>query len=455
MLPTLTIGAFHIPSVCLSVTIASIAVADDYYPPALGEGRLVATDRSDAFLEPTGVLRRGVTIAASPPTIDFLYYPGQEADPGAQWSAWGDGFAVGSRYYSSIGDHRGHNGNSRVYEYDAARKQLRMIVDLRTLLKMPSGHYMPGKIHSRIDRGSDGWLYFSTYQGRTNATTDEYHYKGDWIVRHRPGKGGAMGLTEVVSHAPLAKHTFPASVLDPERLIFYALTEPGASIRVAGKEGKQFIAYDVAARRLLYADAAGHSRYLIFAESTTRVYYRSKDNKRLLRFDPVLGRSVEAGGYIGLRSATREHHGVVYTVSHGGTLYSFDTATEQIAELGPAAVAQASYIPTLDADPTGRYLYYMPNGPRSHEDGSPVVQYDLKTRRKKVIAFLFEFYADMYGYNAIDTFGLAVAPSGRTLYITLNGNRHAKGNRRFDTCALAVIHIPDSEVHADLDGLSP
>jgi hypothetical protein len=56
-------------------------------------------------------------------------------------------------------------GNAFVYEYDPQKKPLRTLVDISKLLDLPDGHYVPGKIHSRIDMGSDGWLYFGTHRG--------------------------------------------------------------------------------------------------------------------------------------------------------------------------------------------------------------------------------------------------------------------------------------------------
>lgn len=105
-------------------------------------------------------------IAKTPPTVDVLYYPGQDY-PAKTWSAWGDGLAIGDKYYSSIGDHEAPSGNAFVYEYDAKQKSIKQLVDVKKLLKLPAGHYTPGKIHSRIDLGSDGWLYFATHRGST------------------------------------------------------------------------------------------------------------------------------------------------------------------------------------------------------------------------------------------------------------------------------------------------
>jgi hypothetical protein len=106
-------------------------------------------------------------------------------------------------------------------------------------------------------------------------------------------------------------------------------------------------------------------------------------------------------------------------------------------------VGENSYIASLDADPTGRYLYYVPGAHGgSDRDGSAVVQFDAKTCAKKVIAFLHPFYRVKYGCTPVGTYSTAVAPEGDKLYVTWNVNRCG---RSWDCCALTVIHIPESE----------
>lgn len=413
------------------------------YPPELPDGKSVVTDRSPAFLEPTETLREGVAIAETAPAIDFLYYP-EQTYAGNPWSVWGDGCVTDGKYYSAIGDHLAPRGNAFVYEYDPEAKTLRTLVDVKALLDLPEGHYTPGKIHSRIDAGRDGWLYFATHRGSTRVTTDEYHYRGDWILRHHPGKE----KTEIVARGPVPKHCIPTSVLDPERLIFYGGTAAGNR-----KDPVMFFAYDIGKRRVLHAATDGPYRYLIFARSTGRVYWVPEDYGPLMRYDPEAGKPPErVGGRIGLRAATKETpDGFVYTVATRGdaTLFRFNAKTEEIEELGNAAVAGETYITTLDAGPDGRYLYYIPGAHGgSQRDGSPVVQFDVTTRRKKVIAFLSPFYRETYGYTPLGTFGSAVSDDGSKLYVTWNGNRGGpdrRGRLRFDTCALTVIHIPASE----------
>jgi hypothetical protein len=444
-------GRTCLPVVAL-LLLAGTATAEPTYPPRLPGGKAIATLSGPELLEPTAPLKDGVKIAHEAPTVDFLFYPGQTY-PGHPWSVWGDGTAVEGKYYSAIGDHKAPQGNAFVYEYDTGTRKLRRIVDVQKVLKMPAGHYTPGKIHSRIDLGSDGWLYFSTHRGSTRVTTDEYHYKGDWILRHNP----KTGKTEIVAHAPLPKQCLPASVLDPDRLIFYAGTADGDRT----VKRVQFLAYDVKKHKVLYSDDHGPKRYLIFARSTGKVYFhgeagtpgRAAGARKLVRFDPDKpGPPVPIDAEVGLRSATAETpQGFVYTID-GDALWEFNTKSEKARLLGPAAVGTQTYTTSIDADPkTGRYLYYVPGAHGGGEkDGSPLVQYDVKTRTRKVICFLHPILYEKFGYIPQGTFGSAVSPAGDKVFITWNGNtgtaKEDLGRRiRFNTCALTVVHIPASE----------
>ena len=428
---------------CGSLTATQGHGADLLFPPKLPGGRTVVTDRSPEFLKPISKLLPGVSIAKTAPTVDFLYYP-KQTYPGKPWSVWGDSLAANGKYYSAIGDHLAPQGNGFVYEYDPDKKTIRTLVNLKKLLKLPAGHYMPGKIHSRIDIGSDGWLYFATHRGSTRVTIDKYHYKGDWIVRHHP----KSGKTEIVAQGPVPKHCIPTSVLDPKRLIFYGGTAAGNRT-----DPVQFFAYDIRKRKVLHSVPNGPYRYLILAKSTGRVYYVNKDGGPLMRYDPADGKPpVQIPGKIGLRSATQETaDGYVYTVStrRDGTIWRFNTKTEKIDRIGTAAVGTQDYVASLDVDPTGRYLYYVCGAHGGGQrDGTPIVQFDVKTRKKKILAFLHPFYKKKYGYTTLGTFGSAVSEDGSKLFITWNGNRGGadrRGRFPFDTCAMTVIHIPKSE----------
>ena len=410
-------------------------------PPTMPDGKTVATFSSPGLLKPP-VSMQGVSAAKTPPLIDFLYYPGQDYE-GKPWSNWGDGVATPGKYYSAIGDHRAPDGNAFVYEYDAATRTLKKIVDLRELLEVPGGQYSPGKIHSRIDMGSDGWLYFSTHRGSTRVTTDEYGYKGDWIIQHDP----KTSASEVVAHGPVGKHCIPCSVLDPDQLIFYGGTTAGQRT----DNRNMFFAYDIVNSKLLYSGEGGPGRYMLFARSTHRVYFAPGLGGPLFRYDPRQdARPIELDVEIGVRAATKETpQGHIFTVSkEDATIYRFDTKTEKAEYVGSAPVGTQTYITTIDADPTGRYLYYVPGAHGgSEKDGSAIVQFDVIAKSKKVIAFLHPILKQRFGYTPLGTFSTAVSPSGEALYITWNGNLGGvrRGRLTWDACALTVVHIPPSE----------
>jgi hypothetical protein len=421
----------------------SLHAQDVQFPPELPGGKSVVSDTSDEFLSAPQTIDRDVLVAKMAPTVDFALFPGQDY-PGKPWSAWGESLAANGKYYASIGDHLAPAGNAFVFEYDPQQKSFRKLLDLAKLLKLPAGHYSPGKIHTRLDLGQDGWLYCATHRGSTRVTTDQYHYKGDWIVRCHTMTGQA----EVVTHAPVSKHCIPNGALDARRLIFYGGTTPGDR---TDDEGGQFFAFDVGTKKLLYSGPNGPSRSMIIAASTGRVYFTpGKEDTPLYRFDPTSGEGPKASDKtIGIRAATRETpDGKVYTVSSGqggraATLYAFDTRTEEVTELGPAPVGTQSYIASLQADPSGRYLYYVPGAHGgSDQDGSPVVQYDTKMRKKKVLAFLHPFYQKRYGFTPKGTYSVAVDPAGDKVFITWNVSR---GGRAWDCCALTVLHVPESE----------
>ncbi|MCI0681305.1 MAG: hypothetical protein L0Y71_04305 [Gemmataceae bacterium] len=413
------------------------------FPPKLPGGQDIHTATAAEFLQAPASIAKDVLIAKTPPTIDFLYYPCQTY-PAKIWSNWGDGLAINGKYYSSLGDHNAPKGNAFVYEYDPARKVLRLLMNVAQLLGELL--YLPGKIHGRLDLGKDGWLYFSTHRGSTTVTTDAYGYKGDWIIRCDP----KTGKSEIIAHGPVPKRCIPCSVLDPDRLIFYGGTAPGSK---ADGGGVQFLAFDVQKRKLLYSGPDGPPRYMIFARSTGKIYYvPGKEDMvgQLVSFDPAKGGApVKIQASLGLRAATDETaQGMVYTVSKGAKggqtmIYSFNTKTEEAQVIGPAAVGTNEYITSIDADPSGRYLYYVPGAHGGADrDGSAVVQFDTKTKERKVIAFLNPYFKDKIAATPVGTYSTAVDPAGDKLYITWNVRRES---RAWDCCALTVIHIPQSE----------
>lgn len=414
------------------------------YPPTIPGGKEFVTDTSPDFLKPHAPLLPGVTIAKTPPTVDFAYFPGQD-HRGNPWSNWGDSLFANGKYYASIGDHLAPSGSAFIYEFDPATKQFRQLLDVKKLLGLPAGRYTPGKIHTQLALARDGWIYCGTHRGGTRATDGDKDYKGDWLIRVHP----VTAKAEIIAEGPVPGHCIPTGLTDPQRLIFYGGTEPETR---AGEKSVTFFAYDLAARKMIWSGFGGPARAMMFSQTTGRIWFNvdTLHGTDLVRFDPAHpGKPTPVPGTIGLRAASDETpQGIIYTVPHPlkGTesqLYAFHTKTERIEPLGPAAVGTNQYITTLDADATGRFLYYVPGAHGgSEQDGSAVVQFDTKTKTRKVIAFLHPFYEQKYGVMPRGTYSVALDAKGETLYITWNCSR---GTKVWDSCALTVIHIPASE----------
>ena len=427
------------------------------WPPTLENGKEVVTDKSEDFItKPDYVkLDDGVEIAKTAPTIDFLYLPGQ-TQASKLWSVWGDGSAKGDKYYTSIGDHASPQGEGQVYEYDSETKKIRMLMDVKKFLQQPGNlatgeDYIPGKIHSRTEMGSDGFIYFSTHRGSTqDNTTDARGYKGDNIYRVNP----STGKMEIAAHYPMPKHTIPASVLDPKRMIYYGGTAQGND---SPDEGVWFLAYDVKNDKLLKKASGGFARYAIFSSSTGQVFWKPLGEGKKAgnaedlygrKYDPKTNEITRSAEVPEVRACTEESKdGKIYGFTQGNkNMWVFDIKTEKFKDLGPGMVASQSYVTSMDLDMvTQRYIYYVPGAHGGGvKDGTPVVQYDIKTNKRKVVAFLSKFYKEKYGYSADGTFSTAVSPDGSIVYVTWNGSR-VPDAKDWDTVAMTAIHIPKSE----------
>jgi hypothetical protein len=415
-------------------------LADRYplpYPPKLPEGKAVVTESDASFLAPNDKFRDGVLIAKTPPVVDFAFYPEQNY-PGNPWSHRSDGIVVGDKYYSSSNDHLAPRGTALLWEYDAAARRFRLLCDTTKFLESqnafpPEMNYRPGEMQSRIDLGGDGWLYYATDRGSPTVTDDAHGYLGEWILRTNP----KTLETQIVATYPIAKHTLPASVLDPQRMIYYGGTAPGKD---AANQKVQFFALDVKSGKLLIQDDDGPTRTLAFSSSTGRVFWEGK------MYDPATNQ-INPLDMPHVRSASRETpQGIIYgTSERSADLWALDVKTNEVKQLGSGAAATQEYIASVEVDPTGRYLYYIPGAHGGAAgDGTPIVQYDVKTGRSKVVAFLHKHFWDKYGYALDGSFGSALDEKGERLFISWDGWR--KGQPRgWESAAITVLHIPASE----------
>ncbi len=407
------------------------------YPPQLPDGKTVVTEQSAEFLKPGPNLRDGVEIARTPPAVDFAFYPDQNY-PGNPWSHRSDGIVVGDKYYSSSNDHLAPRGTAHLWEYDAVAKQFRLLCDTTEFLESINAfpatmNYRPGEMQSRIDLGSDGWLYYATDRGSPTVTDDAHGYLGEWVLRTHPRRHA----TEVVYAYPVPKHTLPASVLDPQRMLYYGGTAPGKD---SPNQRVQFFVLDVKSKKVKLVADDGPTRTLIFSPSTGRVFWEGK------MYDPE-SNTISPANVPHVRSATRETpQGIVYGTSETRAgLWAFNVRTGELKQLGNAAVGKQEYIASIEADPSGRYLYYVPGAHGGAVgDGTPVVQFDLKTGKRKVLAFLHDLFWNKYDFALDGSFGSALDERGERLFISWDGFRRGQP-RGTESAAITVLHIPAEE----------
>ena len=81
-------------------------------------------------------------------------------------------------------------------------------------------------------------------------TNDANGFKGEWVLRTEP----KTGKTEVVRAFPVPKHCILASVLDPQRMIFYGGTAAG-DYRV---KDVRFFAVDVKSGKVIKKIGRAH-----------------------------------------------------------------------------------------------------------------------------------------------------------------------------------------------------
>ena len=146
--------------------------------------RLSAGDRGTAArAQPGG----DGTAHASSPIVHFAPFPLPPYE-GNPWSTWGGALiASNGRFYAAIGDHRTTDGNSYLFEFDPATKELQAVGDVLSAVPHVPGEYGHGKIHSQINESRDGHLYMATYRGSPRNIAFTPTFRGGVILRYPVG----------------------------------------------------------------------------------------------------------------------------------------------------------------------------------------------------------------------------------------------------------------------------
>lgn len=434
------------------------------WPPVLkGAKNGTGTLTSEDFLKvPASVIQwrkdeggAAFTVAKTAPTVDLAFHNdlGPDAINRRLWSSWGDiCVASDGRVYVGIGDHADDAGGDArcfIYRWDPVTKTLDQVVDMNKVIPPKPGQPAWSKVHAKIDEGRDGKIYFNaTLNAGNRAGQEQYHWTeelpGGQLYQFDP----VTGETTVFANLP-PKRCSATSRLDRDRNIWWCNLEAG--------NGDALWGMNLATRQVVYQSGDG-------AVAFNRNFALTSDGSILFNGDGGVWKYNASDGSLkktdatfgeapGMRASTRESKtGVIYGSTHKtNELFAYDVKRDSVTMLGPNWLT-GQYTTVMALSPDERFVYYLPGAHgKAFLHGTPVVQLDVQTSQRKVIAFLGDPFAATYGYVPAGTYGVKLSADGSTLYVNFNG--HPIDGMRpsrlrpigFGLCSFAAIHIPKSE----------
>ena len=449
-------------TLCLSLVAIAADAAD--WPPALrgvvnGTAKIETVDflRMPASVEAKRKEKDVVAfeVAHAAPVVEIAFHDqlGPDAATRRLWSSWGDICVAGDgRVYCAIGDHgddAGGDARCFLYQWEPAKHALRQIVDMGRVVPPKAGQPAWSKVHAKIDEGTDGKIYFScTLNGGQRAGDPKYGFNeslpGGQLYRFDPASGG----TELFANLPPRRCT-ATSHLDRERNIWWCNLEAG--------KGDALFGINLTTKKIVHQgedSSVGFNRAFTLLRDG-RVLCNGAKNFQVL--DPATGKMqalrATAEGSPGMRCATRESRdghvfGVVQTTHQ---VFDYDVAKDELKLLGPSWLA-GDYTAVCELSPDEKFLYYLPGSHgRAWQSGTPVIQFEIATGRRKVLAFLAPAIESRTDFVPGGTYGMKISADGSTLFVNFNG--HAADSIRpakmkpigFGLTAFAAIHIPESE----------
>jgi hypothetical protein len=420
------------------------------------------TDRSPRMLvEPKEEqVVKDFTVAVIPPEVSMIIVPGMlpqyfpEEMAEAAWANWAKVTrSEDNRFFFSVGDHRGMGCQINIYEYSPARKTVDRVVDVTRLLGWTEKSYTDGKIHGHMGLMPDGTLWASTHYGvYPDSSWFANGFRGSWLLSYNINTHEAKNWG-----VPLAGTNLPESCLDPKRGKY-----------VATGSFATFLCWDTINKRVSYAGCPPKGwiwweRAMLLDEVTGKFWSSDMSDKeyRFLSFDPEFNKFERyelspsenpfshTKGQLRSYTERRAQDGAFYCISQDGALFRFRPEKPAVEPVG-VNWDKGRYTSTTALDPTGRYFYYLPGGTKMQNDNEygPVVQFDVKTGKKKVMAWLDDYYYEKYGYWLGGTYGMEISKDGSFLVIVMNGafvNRENEKWSPYGDPSLFVVRIPPEE----------
>jgi len=440
-------------------------------------GKVVIDKSREMLLPPERVAHfegNKFSVAKTAPRIEFGVIPHTprffpepvDQHHRAMWANWGQAayYEPTDTFYCSIGDNGSYNAHLYIVGYDPAAMKFIMSPEINEVLGRPDNVFSEGKIHGNLDFVDGPNLWFCTYWSKYPEIFPE-----DWASGYI---GGHIMTYNVLTHefvdygVPMPGASWPASRVDPKRKMLYA----------AGYD-MEFLAWDMDLRKPVYAglpptNTVWSNRVMMIDDVTGRLYTSNRHaddpNHSLIRYDPATNKHTllesapmpadeigEKHEIQDMRASTEKRgpDGLLHGITANGQLFSFDPESETTKDLGYGWPGEERYTTSLQRSPTGKYIYYCPGAHgEGFRDGSPIMQYNVETGERKVLAFVDQFYRGKYGYTPSGTFSIKLDPKGKRLFICWNGGFYDEevvmgksSGSFFQHNAAMLVHIPESE----------
>ncbi len=417
--------------------------------------------------------KNGFTVAKKTPVIEFAIIPIEERfqpDPPkgyvpTLWSSWGQGvYSENTKnYYAAYGNHRLNQARIFIAEYDSESKSIRNSPEInKGIGRNLKDGLGDGKIHGWLGL-SNNEIYFYTYWGFYPRPLEKHFQAG-----YDGGHIGSYNIyTKKITDYGLAmpRVSWPYHYLDAKRGLMFAVGMFG-----------EFSCFDLNKNEVRFAGfppegIVWNKRAMLVDDKTGMVYTTNSSvldsASHFIKYNPVTNSfnkmksavlpNIESGNLDRMRAHTvkRSKDGWFIGVTSSnstkpaGQLFKFYPDEDRVENLGICWEGIQRYTTSLALSPDEKYLYYLPGAHgRSHLEGSPVVQYNVLTGERKILAFLFPYLYNQFGYVTGGSFSVDIDEEGKRLFICINGrfiDYEKIEEDIFGDPSILVINIPASE----------
>ncbi len=373
-----------------------------------------------------------------PITVDAVVYPRPDYE-GRPWSQWGQGIVLDDgRFLSAMGDHRGVDGNSYLFEYDPAAEKLTRIADAISLAGHEPGAWGYGKIHAQMVPGPCGEVLVTTYWGSRRNLEFTDSYQGDLLFRLDPEARTVENLGVFFE-----RHGVPSLAGVPGLGLLYGeavdpLAPPGT-----GGSGS-FVVRDAGSGTLVFVDDnpdhAGFRSIAVAGDG--RAFYSLRDGG-LAMYDPLANASAPFPASLPgevLRAATPP--------TESGSILGVTDKPAVFFELDPAGTVRtisdaAGYTTSIARSPDASTIYYVPDAHGgSWQQGTPLIAVDVASGEQTRLLELNPAAEAKLGLRLGGTYSVTIDDSGRTLYLGMNAGPTSGQRDAFGEVVLLVVSLP-------------